>query len=116
MQAWGRTILILGVFWLLVRWVGAGPLVAPDARTIVLWASIFLGVYLVWRDGRPLLARYGLAGRDTPLAILERRLAGGDIDLDSYRRLRDELLGTAGIAGSNQNRESRRVLRGGRLE
>lgn len=116
MKAWGRTLFVLGVLWLLTRWIGAGSLYLPDARTIALWAAVLLAVFLLWRDGRGLLARYGLTRHDSPLAMLETRLARGDLDLDSYRQLRAELTGAAGIAGANQNRQPERVLRGDRRE
>lgn len=112
MNAWGRTIFFLAVFWLLTRWLGAGTLPMPDARTAAIWAAIVLGVFLLWRDGRPLLARYGLSGNDDPFALLERRLARGEIDLGTYRRLRKELIAAAGICGAERNKKPGRVLRG----
>ena len=114
-KAWGRTLFVLGVLWLLTRWIGVG-LFLPDARTVALWAAVLLAVFLLWRDGRGLLARYGLTRNDSPLAVLETRLARGDLDLDTFRQLRTELLAAAGIAGANQNRQPERVLRGDRRE
>ncbi|MGE5551893.1 MAG: hypothetical protein ACM3ZC_15375 [Bacteroidota bacterium] len=117
MKEWGRTVLVLGVFWLLTRWVGMGALFTPDARSIALWSAVLLAGFLLWRDGRVLLARIGLSGHDAPLSILERRLAQGELSLDSYRALREELLSTrAGIAAANKNTDSKCVLRGDRGE
>jgi hypothetical protein len=114
-KAWGRTLLVLAVLWLLTRWIGIGFFL-PDARTIALWAAILLAVFLLWRDGRGLLARYGLTRNDAPLAVLEIRLARGELDLDTFRQLRTELSAAAGIAGAAQNRQPERVLRGDRRE
>lgn len=112
MKAWGRTILVLGVIWLSLRWVGAGAVRTPDARTIAWWAVLLLAAFLLWRDGRVLLTRYGWSGHDAPLTILERRLARGELDLDSYRALRDELLAAGGFPGTRKNTVPMRVLRG----
>ena len=76
---------------------------------MALWAAVLLAFFLLWRDGRPLLARYGFARQDTPLAILEQRLAKGELDLDAYRALRDELLSPAGIPPQSANRKSKRA-------
>ena len=115
MKAWSRTLFVLGVLWLLTRWIGVG-LFLPDARTVALWAAVLLAVFLLWRDGRGLLARYGLTRNDSPLAVIETRLARGELDLDTFRQLRTELLTAAGITGANQNRQPERVLRGDRRE
>ena len=112
MKAWGRTLFVLVVLWLLTRWIGAGPPIMPDARTVALWAAVLLAVFLLWRDGRSLLARYGLTRNDSPLAVLETRLARGELNLDTYRQLRAELVAAAGISGTNKNRLPERVLRG----
>ncbi|MGE5599867.1 MAG: hypothetical protein ACM3XS_10870 [Bacteroidota bacterium] len=101
---------------MLTRWLGMGASFAPDLRTVALWAAILLGLFLFWRDGRAILARYGLAPRDTPLAILAERLAKGELDLETYRRIREELAGEAGIPGANPNSVPKRVLRGDRAE
>ncbi|MGE5528717.1 MAG: hypothetical protein ACM3X6_06195 [Patescibacteria group bacterium] len=114
MRTWGRVVVLLGLIWLLTRWAGLGRLGLPDLRTAALWAAVLLAIFLVWRDGRPFLARHGFAAQDSPLAILERRLACGELDLRSYRRLRAELSDQAGIrAGNKNNSEPKRVLRGG---
>ncbi len=114
MRAWGRMIFLLGVLWLLTRWLGFGYWFNPDARTIALWASILLALFLLWRDGRVLLARYGWTAADQPLALLEGRLARGEIDLEAYRSLRAELLAEAGITSPKKNTEPKRVLRNSR--
>lgn len=91
-MAWGRTLFVLGLVWLLVRWIGVGSLAIPDARTVALWAAVLLGLLLLWRDGRALFGRYGNAAKaEHPLAILAERLARGEVDLDTYHKVRDEL-------------------------
>jgi hypothetical protein len=104
----------LGVLWLLAHWLGLGPLITPDSRTVAIWAAVLLALFLLWRDGRVLLARYGLTRHDAPLAILEGRLARGELDLRAYRILRDELLASAGIPVPNKNNQPKRVFRGDR--
>ena len=116
MQGWAKTIFVLGVFWLLTRWIGTGSFLPVDVRTVALWAAVLLAFFLLWRDGRALLARLGLSKPETPLFILEQRLARGELDLDAYRKLRDELLRPAGIPARNKNIKRKRVSRGGRHE
>ena len=111
MQGWAKTIFVLGVFWLLTRWIGAGSFLPVDIRSAALWAAVLLAFFLLWRDGRALLARLGLSRPEAPLSILEQRLARGELDLDAYRKLRDELLRSAGIPGRNKNTKPRRVSR-----
>ena len=113
MHGWVRVVFVLAAVWLLTRWAGGGPLPVPDPRTAVLWAAVVLGVFLLWRDGRGLLIRYGFGRQDTPKAILEKRLALGEISLPAYRRLRDEL-DAAGIKTPNENKEAKLILRGDR--
>jgi len=76
---------------------------------MMLWAALILGSYLLWRDGRHLL-RPVEARR--PLAIIRERLAKGEIDLRTYRRLWRELSAAEGIGEAEKNRLFHAVLRG----
>ena len=105
MKSWGRAAFILGAFWLLARWIGIGPFFVPSLRTAVLYAAVILALYLGWRDGRRLLIRIGLIEERSALAILDRRLARGEIDLQIYRAMRAELLAPAGFERRNKNTE-----------
>ena len=116
MRLWARAISFFLFVWLLSRWWGLGFFAAPDLRRAALWAAIALGLFLLCRDGRPLLLRLGLLRADSPLLILDERLAKGEIDLDTYRLLREEILSSAGILGAKANRVKSPVLRGDRLE
>ena len=116
MKLWARAVFFLLFVWLLSRWLSPGGFAAPDPRRVALWAMIALGLFLICRDGRHLLLRLGLLRGDSPLLLLNERLARGEIDLDTYRLLREEILASAGILGAEANRVKSPVLRGDRLE
>jgi uncharacterized membrane protein len=104
MRTWARTIAFFGGLWLAAGLLGGGSFFM-DARRAVLWAALLLGLFLLWRDGRPLLARYGFTASDAPLAILEQRLAKGELDLELYKTLRGELTAPAGISILSGNKK-----------
>ncbi len=62
--------------------------------TVVAWAEV-VGL-VVWAVCRMFPERRDPGAR----ALLDARLASGDLDLDTYRRLRDELGATAAAKGS----------------
>jgi putative membrane protein len=64
----------------------------------VFWLMVLAGVGLlvVWFvRARPLAPAGTAAHRETPLQILDRRFAAGEIDAEEYKRARD-LLGGGG--------------------
>ncbi len=62
--------------------------------TVVAWAAV-VGL-VVWAVCRMFPERHD----PDPRALLDARLASGDLDLETYRRLRDELRDTAATKGS----------------
>ena len=66
---------------------------------VVLW--ILLLAALVWfvawlvmgQRGRSSSGRVQPPGQETPLEILDRRLATGEIDVDEYQKVRSQLTG-----------------------
>lgn len=69
---------------------------------VLFWGTLLgLAIWAVTRLGAP-VPRDRAA--DDPRAALDHRLAVGDIDLDTYRRLRDELA----VAGLEQEDRSTR--------
>ncbi|NLG84955.1 MAG: hypothetical protein GX493_10205 [Firmicutes bacterium] len=111
---WWRVLFFFLFGWLLLYWSGLGGIPAIDLRRAALWAVVLLCFFLLCRDGRLLLLRLGVLRTESPLSILELRLAKGEIDLATYRALREELLASAGITRANENRLKGPVLRGER--
>ncbi len=60
---------------------------------VLLVAALIFGVIWVARGGSFDRLRGGLRDTKTPLEILERRYAEGDITADEYRQRRTDLLG-----------------------
>jgi putative membrane protein len=80
----------------MMRWYGGGLGLLGWFGTVVFW-FILLGL-IVWLLVR-VLPNSGAATRSTgqsPLEILDRRLASGEIDLETWRAHRAALLGTQG--------------------
>ncbi|GHD86163.1 SHOCT domain-containing protein [Streptomyces naganishii] len=93
----------------LANWHGGGPgpwiLLFP-----LIWAAVIVGAVTVlrrtgWRTaGGPWRAAGGRPAGDSPLAVLGRRFASGEIDEDEYwRRLSvlDDQFGTANKGGTH---------------
>jgi putative membrane protein len=70
---WGSAI-AMGVGWLMM---------------LAFWAALIVGVVLLvrWAGG----AAPGQAAHEDPLAILQRRYAAGEIDEETYRRMRRDI-------------------------
>ncbi|OPZ85672.1 MAG: hypothetical protein BWY76_01315 [bacterium ADurb.Bin429] len=71
---------------------GGGWWVVMLLSMLLFWTAIGIGLYLLYR----VVARQGaftppaISG-DTPRAVIDRRLAAGEITLDEYRALRETL-------------------------
>lgn len=111
---WWRVLSFFLLGWLLLYWSGLGGFPVLDLKRVALWAAVLLGFFLLVRDGRLFLLRLGILRAESPLSILALRLAKGEIDLETYRALREEILASAGIARANENRLKGPVLRGER--
>lgn len=59
---------------------------------VVVLGAIALVAFLVSRNQSPVPATFP-GTRETPLQILDRRFAAGEIDADEYKRARDLLTG-----------------------
>jgi len=74
-------------------WVGAGLF-----WVLLLGAIVWLVVELVSSRQRPEVpsgptgAPAGAPAPESPLAVLDRRLAAGEVDIETYQRVRTELL------------------------
>ena len=58
------------------------------------WLAVVVGVFWLVRDGFDHRLQQP---RETALAILDRRFAGGAVSLDEYRQRRDVLTGAAAL-------------------
>lgn len=73
-------LVLLGVIvWLVVRLASSGPRVPPQPPAAPPMAP-------------PAVPSAGPSGRTAALEILDRRLAQGEIDIETYRATRDALL------------------------
>lgn len=82
-----------GIYW----WLFAGSVIVVIAGIILL---------LAWLFGR-IASRTRAASEETPLAILQRRYAQGEIGPDEYARVRLDLLPNASDpAGKMENKEN----------
>lgn len=70
----------------------AGWLAAPSALLV----AVGVGLLLAWAARRP--SDGPTAGGDTPLGILQRRYARGEIGRDDYERVRGDLTADGGGA------------------
>lgn len=71
-------------------WYGGGWWFVMMMGMIIFWIMVFIGLYLIYRA----LAQRPASGpppAETPRAILDRRLASGDISPDVYDALRRKL-------------------------
>ena len=75
--------------------MGAGWLLMTGLWLVLLLAAIALVVWILphIRDGRK--ASQAPDAGPTPLEVLDHRLARGELDIEAYRRLREELCRTA---------------------
>jgi putative membrane protein len=71
---------------------GAGWWIVMMLMMVVFWGLVIVGV--VWLV-RSLTAGHHRGHHDDPLAVLDHRLASGDISIEEYRQRR-ELLGKGG--------------------
>lgn len=69
-----------------------GQMGAGECLVMILFWSAFLGL-AVWAVTQ-LLGPRNVRGSEKARDVLDRRLAAGDLDPETYRRLRDELLTT----------------------
>jgi uncharacterized membrane protein len=70
---------------------GSGWWVVMMIGMLLFWAAVFVGLYLLYR----VLAHRGIfsPSSETPRAILDRRLAAGEISQDDYVAVRRTLEG-----------------------
>jgi uncharacterized membrane protein len=71
----------------------AGFLFVGAIFSLVVVGGVVLLVFLAVRD-RPVLPGLPPAAGETPLQILDRRFATGEISADDYKRARDLLAGS----------------------
>lgn len=94
--------------------VGWGWMALMMAVMVLFWGAVIFGI--VWlirsvaRDGPP-LSEESLAGRETPVQILERRFAEGAVTLEDYRARREVLVN----GSAEPNRASEEKPQGGPL-
>lgn len=72
-------------------WTWGLMLALSSLRTIAILAALIVGGVLLLRSLTDLSSRRGETGT-TPLALLQRRYAAGDISQAEYERMRQELL------------------------
>ncbi len=70
--------------------LGAGWWAVMAVGMVLFWAVVILGLVWLVRDG---IQRWQRRDQQTPLAILDRRLAEGALSFDEYHQRRDVLLG-----------------------
>jgi putative membrane protein len=73
--------------WLMVL----GTLLVVAVLAVAIWAVITLARGTQDNSGRTMDATMLMPPQDTPELILERRLARGDIDIETYRATRDAM-------------------------
>jgi putative membrane protein len=68
---------------------------------VLFWGGIIVGVvWLVRSAGGAAWTREGSMSRETPVEILDRRFAEGEISEEDYRARREVLAGRGGAAGT----------------
>ncbi len=70
-------------------WYGGGMMVGMGLLMIVFWVAVIAGIVLLvrWLVGQ----REHKQPPDTPLEILKRRYARGEIDQETFQRMKQEL-------------------------
>lgn len=74
-------------------WGWAAMMFMPLLWIVLLGAVIWAVVRLAQPSGGAGPARPAPSGRESALEILDRRLASGEIDTETYREVRDQLTG-----------------------
>ena len=75
--------------------VGWGWMALMMTLMVLFWAAVIFGIVWLIRSvarGGPALSGETLAGRETPVQILERRFAEGAVTLEDYRARREVLV------------------------
>jgi putative membrane protein len=85
---------------------GAGSMILMMPIMLLFWGAIIFGVVWLIRGFAPggHALRENLASQQSPIEILERRFAEGEVTEDDYRARREVLVngGTAGADGARK--------------
>jgi putative membrane protein len=91
---------LLGGTWMHGEW-GWGWMVLMMAVMLLFWGAVIAGiVWLIRGAGSGPWPREPNAGKETPVEILDRRFAEGEISEEDYRARREVLTGRASGVGT----------------